>query len=135
MLHDIGKIRIPDTILLKPTSLTQDEWEIMRQHPLYARDMLQGIRILEEALEIPLYHHERWDGSGYPYGIRGEAIPLKARIFAVADVWDALTSNRPYRPAWTKEAARSYIESQAGQQFDPCVVEIFLRLLNAGEIS
>lgn len=135
MLHDIGKIRVPDAILLKPGNLDEKEWEIMRQHPLYAREMLQGIRILEEALEIPLYHHERWDGTGYPYGLKGEAIPLYARIFAVADVWDALTSDRPYRPAWTKEAARDYIQKQAGHQFDPQVVEAFLRLLAAGEIT
>ncbi len=107
----------------------------MRQHPLYAREMLQGIRILENALEIPLYHHEHWDGSGYPFGLKGEAIPLSARIFAVADVWDALTSERPYRSAWTREVARQYIGKRAGKQFDPQVVEVFLAMLDKGEIS
>ncbi|MCX8061726.1 MAG: PAS domain S-box protein [Anaerolineales bacterium] len=135
MLHDIGKIQVPDTILLKPSKLDESEWEIMRQHPLYAREMIQGIRILEEAVDIPLYHHERWDGEGYPYGLKGEEIPFSARLFAVADVWDALTSDCPYRPAWTKEAAVEYIRKQAGFQFDPRVVEVFLRLLEAGEIS
>jgi len=135
MLHDIGKIRVPDAILLKPGQLDDKEWEIMRQHPLYAREMVQGIRILEEALEIPLYHHERWDGSGYPYGLKGKEIPLWARIFAVIDVWDALISDRPYRPAWTREVARDYIANQAGRQFDPQVVEAFLKLFDAGEIE
>ncbi len=135
MLHDIGKIRIPDAILLKPAALNDEEWIIMRQHPLYAREMLQGIRILENALEIPLYHHEHWDGSGYPFGLKGEAIPLSARIFAVADVWDALTSERPYRSAWTREVARQYIGKRAGKQFDPQVVEVFLAMLDKGEIS
>jgi PAS domain S-box-containing protein len=135
ILHDIGKIRVPDEILLKPTQLNDKEWEIMRQHPLYAREMVQGIRILEEALEIPLYHHERWDGSGYPYGLKGKEIPLCARIFAVVDVWDALISDRPYRPAWTREVARDYIANQAGRQFDPQVVEVFLKLFDAGEIE
>jgi PAS domain S-box-containing protein/putative nucleotidyltransferase with HDIG domain len=135
LLHDIGKIRVPDSILLKPTQLDPKEWEVMRQHPLYAREMVRGIRILEEALEIPLYHHEWWDGNGYPFGLKGEEIPLAARIFAVVDVWDALTSDRPYRPAWTREAARTYIANHAGRQFDPKVVEQFLKLLDAGEVT
>ncbi len=127
LLHDIGKIGIPDAILRKETSLTEQEWQVMRTHPVLAYERLKSIKFLEPALSIPLYHHERWDGSGYPMGLKGEAIPLAARIFAVADVWDALTSDRPYRKAWNTQEARGYILSMSGKQFDPRVVEAFLQ--------
>ncbi len=126
LLHDIGKMGIPDRILLKPDVLTGEEWEIMRQHPVYAYNLLSQIAHLRPALDIPYCHHERWDGSGYPRGLKAEAIPLAARIFAVADVWDALCSDRPYRPAWTREQALGYIKSLSGVHFDPRVVEAFL---------
>ncbi|MDR7467821.1 MAG: GAF domain-containing protein [Armatimonadota bacterium] len=131
LLHDIGKMGIPDSILLKPGPLTEQEWEIMRRHPLVAHQLLAPIPHLRRALEIPLYHHERWDGTGYPRGLAGEQIPLAARIFAVADVWDALCSDRPYRRAWPREQALAYISDQAGKHFDPRVVEAFLRVLDA----
>ncbi len=110
LLHDMGKLAVPDRILLKPDRLTDDEWEVMRLHPLYAYDMLAPIEYLRPALDIPYAHHERWDGSGYPRGLKGEEISLVARIFAVVDVWDALTSNRPYRPAWNQQATLEYIK-------------------------
>ncbi len=126
LLHDIGKLGIPDAILHKPGALTEEEWAIMRQHPQYAFDMLAPIPFLHDALDIPLSHHEKWDGSGYPAGLAGAAIPLAARIFAVVDVWDALTNDRPYRAAWQPAQARSYIASQAGSHFDPHIVAVFL---------
>ncbi|MDR7415057.1 MAG: HD domain-containing phosphohydrolase [Armatimonadota bacterium] len=129
LLHDIGKIGVPDEILRKPGPLTEEEWAIMRLHPVYAYRWLAGIEFLRPALDIPYAHHERWDGTGYPRGLRGEEIPLSARIFAVVDVYDALTSERPYRPAWSREKALQYIREQAGKQFDPAVVEAFLRLM------
>ncbi|HLJ60656.1 MAG TPA: GAF domain-containing protein [bacterium] len=128
LLHDIGKMGVPDRILLKAGPLTEEEWAVMRRHPVYAYEFLSSIAYLRPALEIPYCHHERWDGTGYPRGLKGEQIPFEARIFAVADVWDALTSNRPYRSAWTPEDSRRYIRAQAGHQFDPQVVEIFLRM-------
>ncbi|MBE0680675.1 MAG: response regulator [Anaerolineales bacterium] len=128
LLHDIGKLGVPDSILLKPAKLTDEEWTIMRQHPQYAYDMIQPIEYLRPALDIPLCHHEKWDGSGYPRGLKGEEIPLVARIFAVVDVWDALISDRPYRPAWDKEKALTYIKEQSGKHFDPYVVENFLKM-------
>jgi PAS domain S-box-containing protein len=128
LLHDIGKLGIPDQILLKPGPLTEAEWEIMRQHPVYAFDMLSPIQFLEPALAIPYYHHEKWDGSGYPLGLTGEEIPLAARIFAIVDVWDALCSDRPYRSAWSRDKVMDYIRQQTGQHFDPGVVETFVRL-------
>ncbi|MBI5652700.1 MAG: GAF domain-containing protein [Chloroflexi bacterium] len=128
LLHDIGKVGIPDTILLKPGSLDANEWEIMRLHPAYAHRLLAPIEYLRDALDIPYCHHEKWDGTGYPRGLAGEAIPLAARIFAVVDVWDALCANRPYRAAWPRERAREHIREQAGTHFDPRVVEMFLRL-------
>jgi HD-GYP domain-containing protein (c-di-GMP phosphodiesterase class II) len=127
LLHDIGKMGIPDSILLKPGPFTEEEWAIMRQHPLYAYKMLAPIVYLHSALDIPYCHHEKWDGTGYPRGLKGEEIPLAARIFAVVDVWDALRSDRPYRPAWPEEKAWEYIQEQAGKHFDPRVVEVFLR--------
>jgi PAS domain S-box-containing protein len=128
LLHDIGKMGIPDSILLKPGPLSEDEWMIMRQHPTYAHRLLSSIPYLLPALDIPYYHHERWDGSGYPKGLAGEDIPLIARIFAVVDVWDALSSDRPYRPAWTTEVVLKYLRDQSGKQFDPKVVEKFLEI-------
>jgi HD-GYP domain-containing protein (c-di-GMP phosphodiesterase class II) len=119
---------IPDAILLKPGPLTDDEWAVMRRHPQYAYEMLSPIAYLRPALEIPYGHHEKWDGTGYPRGLRGEEIPLAARVFAVADVWDALRSDRPYRPAWSEADARAYIREGAGAHFDPRVVEAFLNL-------
>jgi len=129
ILHDIGKIAVPDHILLKPEPLTEEEWAVMRRHPEYAYELLSPIEYLRPALEIPYCHHERWDGSGYPRGLRGEEIPLGARIFAVVDVYDALTSDRPYRRAWSHEQAVAYLREQAGKQFDPKVVETFLQVL------
>ena len=129
LLHDMGKIGIPDTILLKPDQLTPEEWGIMRRHPQYAFDMFSPIEYLRRALDIPYCHHEKWDGTGYPRGLKGQEIPLAARIFAVVDVWDALTSERPYRHAWSREAALTYIREQAGKHFDLRVVEAFLQIL------
>lgn len=130
LLHDVGKIGIPDSILHKPSTLTEEEWVIMRKHPQFAYDMLHSIEYLRPALDIPYSHHEKWDGTGYPRGLRGEEIPLTARLFAVADVWDALTSDRPYRAAWTKEQALEYIREQSGKHFDPQVVELFFKIIN-----
>jgi PAS domain S-box-containing protein/putative nucleotidyltransferase with HDIG domain len=126
LLHDIGKMAIPDSILLKTEELTEDEWDIMRMHPQYAYEMLYPIKYLQPAIDIPYNHHEKWDGSGYPRGLSNEEIPLAARIFAIIDVWDALTSERPYRPAWSEEAAFKYIRDQAGKHFDPDLVEKFI---------
>lgn len=126
LLHDIGKMGIPDSILLKPGPLTPSEWEIMRQHPVHAYEMLKTIDYLAPALEIPYSHHERWDGNGYPQGLKGRDIPISARIFAVVDVWDALTSDRPYRSAWTARQALEYIQRESGRHFDPQVVNAFL---------
>ncbi len=126
LLHDIGKIVIPNSVLMKPGPLTECEWEIMRQHPVYAVHLLEPIDALRTALNIPYCHHEKWDGSGYPRGLKGEEIPLEARIFAVVDVWDALTNNRIYRPAWSEEKALKYLYQQNGKHFDPMVAAAFL---------
>ncbi len=134
LLHDIGKIGIPDRILLKPGPLTDTEWAVMRRHPVYAYELLRSIPFLRMALDIPHFHHEKWDGSGYPQGLSGDAIPLAARIFAVVDVWDALTSNRPYRSAWSHERAEAYLREQSGHHFDPRVVSTFLSLV-ADDVS
>ncbi|MBI5303924.1 MAG: GAF domain-containing protein [Chloroflexi bacterium] len=134
LLHDIGKMGVPDSILLKSTKLSDDEWQIMRSHPESAFQMLATIPYLKPALDIPYCHHEKWDGTGYPRGLKGEQIPLVARIFAVVDVWDALCSDRPYRHAWSEEAALNYIREQAGKHFDPKVAAIFLQLISNGEI-
>lgn len=128
LLHDMGKLGVPDSILLKPGKLTDAEWDVMRQHPRYAYEMLAPIAYLRPALEIPYCHHEKWDGTGYPRGLKGEQIPLAARIFAVADVWDALRSDRPYRSAWPEAKVREQIRQLAGSHFDPQVVERFLAL-------
>jgi len=129
LLHDIGKIGVPDSILRKPSPLSEDEWRIMRQHPKLAHDMLAPIVYLRKAIDIPYCHHEKFDGTGYPQGLKGEEIPLSARVFAVVDVWDALTSDRPYRKAWSREDALAYIREQTGKHFDPKVVEAFLQLI------
>jgi putative nucleotidyltransferase with HDIG domain len=128
LLHDIGKMGIPDSILLKNGPLTDDEWQVMRRHPSYAREMLAPIAFLQNALDIPYCHHEWWDGSGYPRALKGEQIPVAARIFAVVDVWDALISDRPYRAAWPEKKVFDYIQSLNGRQFDPRVVEVFFRV-------
>jgi HD-GYP domain-containing protein (c-di-GMP phosphodiesterase class II) len=128
LLHDIGKMGIPDSILLRPGPLSSDEWEIMRMHPKYANDMLMPIDYLRLALDIPYCHHEKWDGTGYPRGLKGKQIPLAARIFMIADVWDAVNSDRPYGQAWHRGKALAYIKEQSGFYFDPQVVEIFLKL-------
>jgi PAS domain S-box-containing protein len=130
LLHDIGKLGVPDNILLKPGKLTFEEFEIIKRHPEIAFSLLSPIEFLRPALDIPYLHHEKWDGSGYPKGLKGEEIPLTARIFAVVDVWDALCSDRPYRPAWKEERVREYMFEQAGKAFDPRVVELFLTMVS-----
>lgn len=129
LLHDIGKMGIPDGILNKPGPLTEEQWDVMRKHTIYAYQMLSPIAYLKPALAIPCCHHERWDGNGYPLGWRGQDIPLPARIFAVVDVWDALSSDRPYRKAWPKERVLEHLESHKGVHFDPMVVDEFLRMI------
>ncbi len=130
LLHDMGKLGIPDNILLKPGKLTDEEWVIMRKHPLFAYEMLLPIDFLRPALDIPYCHHEKWDGTGYPRGLKGEEIPFAARIFAVTDVWDAMRSDRPYREGLSTEKVRDYIGSQSGKHFDPKVIEAFFELLD-----
>ncbi|NTW04218.1 MAG: HD domain-containing protein, partial [Oscillochloris sp.] len=129
LLHDIGKMGVPDRILLKPGPLSAEEWQVMRLHPIHAYEWLSPIPFLHPALAIPYAHHERWDGSGYPRGLRGEQIPLTARIFAVVDVWDALRSMRPYRTPWPEERVMLHIQSLSGTHFDPQVVGVFLDLI------
>ncbi|MFN7019387.1 MAG: HD-GYP domain-containing protein [Fimbriimonadales bacterium] len=128
LLHDIGKIGVPDSILYKPGPLTPAEWEIMKQHPVIGYRMCMKIDALRPAAPIVLHHHERWDGQGYPYGLAGEAIPLGARIFAIADALDAMTSDRPYRKALSFTEAREEIIRCAGKQFDPEMVKLFLEI-------
>jgi putative two-component system response regulator len=128
LLHDMGKIGIPDPILHKTGKLSDEEWATMRRHPQLAYDMLYRVEYLRPALDIPYCHHEKWDGTGYPRGLKGEEIPLAARLFAIVDVWDALTSNRPYRPAWGGDEALAYIREQSGRHFDPQVVDLFFRV-------
>ncbi|HSL44588.1 MAG TPA: HD domain-containing phosphohydrolase [Anaerolineales bacterium] len=127
LLHDIGKMGVPDYILHKPEELTEEEQKIMREHPQLAYDMLEPIAYLRDALDIPYCHHEKWDGTGYPRGLSGTQIPLEARLFAVVDVWDAITTDRPYRKGWPKEQALEYIREQSGKYFDPRLVEVFLQ--------
>ncbi|MFN2150186.1 MAG: HD-GYP domain-containing protein, partial [Anaerolineales bacterium] len=129
LLHDIGKMGVPDSILQKSGRLTEEEWEIIHQHPVYANKWLAPIEYLRPALDIPYCHHEKWDGTGYPRGLKGEQIPLAARIFAVVDVWDALRSDRPYRQKWSKKKTQVFILEQSGEHFDPDVVEAFLYLI------
>jgi HD-GYP domain-containing protein (c-di-GMP phosphodiesterase class II) len=130
LLHDIGKMGIPEAILLKPGPLTDEEWATMKQHPGYAYELLEDIEHLKPSLDIPYCHHERWDGSGYPRQLKGNDIPLAARIFMVVDVWDALISDRPYRPGWNEAKTQQYIRQNAGIQFDPDVVDAFLKLIH-----
>jgi len=135
LLHDIGKMGVPDAILRKPGLLTMEERKIMEQHPIYAFNLLKSIDYLQPALDIPHLHHEKWDGTGYPYGLKGEQIPLSARLFAIVDVYDALSSDRPYRKAWDKEAVFNFIKEQRGKHFDPKVVDVFLEYMHRlGEI-
>jgi HD-GYP domain-containing protein (c-di-GMP phosphodiesterase class II) len=126
LLHDIGEVGIPDSILLKPGRLSRSEWEIMRKHPDYAYDLINPIEYFRPCLPIPYSHHEKWDGTGYPQGLKGVQIPLPARLFAVVDVWESLSSNRVYRDAWPQDRVMEYIQRQAGAHFDPEVVELFL---------
>jgi putative two-component system response regulator len=130
LLHDIGKIAVPDHILRKPGPLTDAEWVIMRTHPKAAYDILKPIKHLANSLDIPYCHHERWDGAGYPRGLKGDAIPLSARIFAVIDVWDALLSDRPYRKAWEREKVIEHIRENSGTHFDPVLADLFLKMMS-----
>ncbi len=132
LLHDMGKMAIPDEILQKPGPLTEEEWKVMRRHPEYANDMLSAISYLHPALDIPLYHHERWDGSGYPRGLKGGDIPKIARLFAIIDVWDALSSDRPYRKSQPRNQVIQYIIDMSGQLFDPELVKIVLPIIETG---
>ena len=133
LLHDIGKLAVPDVILFKPTALTKEEWEIIQKHPVYACEMLSEIDFLKPCMDIPCSHHERWDGSGYPKGLRGEEIPFAARLFAVVDSWEALSSRRPYRPAWETQKIKEYLSENAGILYDPEVVRHFLLILQEFE--
>jgi len=129
LLHDIGKLAVPDIILFKPAALTKEEWEVIQKHPVYACEMLSEIDFLKPCMDIPCSHHERWDGSGYPRGLKGEAIPFAARLFAVVDSWEALSSQRPYRPAWETHKIKEYLSENAGILYDPDVVRHFLLML------
>jgi len=129
LLHDIGKLGVPDNILLKEGPLTDDEWKIMRRHPEIAYEILSPIAFLRPAIDVPYCHHEKWDGSGYPRGLKGEQIPLAARIFALVDVWDALGSDRPYRKAWAPDRIDAHIRSLSGTHFDPGIVDLFVRTI------
>jgi HD-GYP domain-containing protein (c-di-GMP phosphodiesterase class II) len=133
LLHDIGKLAVSDNILRKTGPLDSEEWQAMREHPKFAYNLLKPIQYLRPALDIPYCHHEKWDGSGYPQGLQGEAIPYPARIFTVVDVWDALTTDRPYRRAWQKDDALNYIRAKAGTEFDPKVVDEFVGLVSMTE--
>lgn len=129
LLHDIGKLAIPDSILKKPGALTPEERLMVNKHPMFAHEMLYGIEYLRPCLEIPVYHHEKWDGTGYPFHLKGEQIPFSARLFSVIDVWDALSFDRPYRKALAQGEVRDYIRSECGKHFDPAVCDAFLSLL------
>lgn len=135
VLHDIGKIGIPERILQKNGPLSREEWTIIRQHPVIAYEMLSSIPALVPALDIPYYHHEKWNGCGYPIGLKETEIPLPARIFSVIDVWDAITMDRPYRKAWPVDWATDYILSESEKSFDPQVVEAFTYLLETGQCN
>ena len=130
ILHDIGKLCVPEGILCKTGPLNDDEWELMKQHPLFAQEFVGDIQFLQPATNIMLFHHERWDGSGYPLGLKGKQIPLGARIFMVIDVWDALSFDRPYRKAWPKDKVQEYLRANAGVLFDPDVVNFFLEIIS-----
>ena len=129
ILHDIGKLAVPDYILLKPAALSEEEIEIMKKHPFYGKQMLSGIAFLESAIPVVYCHHEHWDGKGYPQGLKGEQIPLMARIFTIVDCWDALNSERPYRAAWPREKVISYMKDNAGLKFDPVILEKFFQIV------
>lgn len=133
LLHDIGKVGVPDAILQKPGKLTDDEWVIMRKHTTYAFELLSPITYLRPAIDIPYCHHENWDGSGYPRGLKGEQIPLAARLFAVVDIWDALRSDRPYRQGWSKEKTLEHILSLSGTELDPRIVDLFVDMIQTEE--
>jgi putative two-component system response regulator len=135
LMHDIGKLGVPDEILLKPGPLTDAEWVIMRLHTTYAHDWLYPIAYLRPALDIPYCHHEKWDGTGYPRQLKGEEIPLAARLFALVDVWDALRSDRPYRTSWSADKVTAHIRGLVGTHFDPQLVELFLSIANQSESS
>src|SRR3990172_820379 len=135
LLHDIGNMAVPESILHNQGELTVGEWVTIHMHPYNAYEMFEPIVYLRPALDIPYCHHERWDGTGYPRGLKGEQIPLAARIFAVVDVWDVLTSDRPYRKAWGEEEALMYIRDEAGKQFDPQVTEAFFNLIKNLELK
>lgn len=126
VLHDIGKIGVSDAILLKPGKLDEKEWSQIKKHPQIAHDIISDINFLKPSIDIPYYHHEKWDGSGYPSGIKGELIPIAARLFAVIDVWDALIHPRVYKSAWSEQKVLSYIQEEAGKHFDPEIVKLFL---------
>ena len=130
LLHDIGKMGIPDGILLKPGRLSRGEWDVMRKHPDYAYDLIYPVEYLRPCLSIPYSHHEKWDGTGYPQGLKGEEIPLSARLFAIVDVWETLSFDRVYREAWPQERVMEYIRQHSGTQFDPWAVELFLYALS-----
>jgi HD-GYP domain-containing protein (c-di-GMP phosphodiesterase class II) len=129
ILHDIGKMGVPESILNKQGKLSEEEWQIMRSHPKYAFDLLSPIEYLRPALDIPYCHHERWDGSGFPRGLKGEEIPLAARIFTVVDVWDALRTDRPYRSSWSIQKTLEYINESSGKSFDPMVAKAFIKMI------
>jgi len=132
LIHDIGKIAIPDSILLKPGPLTPQEMNVMKRHPVYAYELLQSIPYLKQALVIPYNHHEKWDGTGYPLGLRGEDIPFPARLFAVVDVWDALLFDRPYRKGWPEARVLAYLKENSGVFFDPHIVDVFVTKTRSG---
>ena len=129
LLHDIGKLAIPDEVLLKPGEFNDAERKLMQQHPVYAKQMLSQVGFLQPSLDVAYSHHEQWDGRGYPDGLKGEEIPLSARLFTVVDQWDALTSDRPYRKAWSKEKVIAYLQENAGKIYDPRIVEVFLSII------
>ncbi len=131
LLHDIGKLAIPDAILHKVEPLSEEEYRIIREHIRYAKDILEPIEFLEPAVEILYKHHERWDGRGYPDGLKGEAIPLAARIISVVGVWDALRTDRPYRPAFTEDDAIQFLREERGKMFDPQIVDAFLQIIES----
>jgi putative nucleotidyltransferase with HDIG domain len=133
LLHDIGKLAIPDEILLKPGALNDAERRMMEQHPVYAKQMLSQVIFLQPSIDVAYSHHERWDGLGYPEGLKGKEIPLSARIFAVVDQWDALMSDRPYRKAWTREKVIAYLQENAGKIYDPEIVDVFLTIVLGNE--
>ena len=129
LLHDIGKAGIPESILQKPGLLSPEEWAIVHKHPENALKMLENIPYLQKSLDIPYAHHEKWDGSGYPRGLKGEEIPLAARIFSIVDVWEALGSDRPFREAWSTDEVKAYLLQQSSRHFDPVLVQEFLAML------